>query len=278
MGLTRTIPASGGIFLSAERWAPAAMLRAQVVFVHGLGEHRRARPYPPFYEALAARGFGVLAFDLRGHGASQGARLYARDLATLEDDVARAIALAADEAEGRPVFVIGASLGGLIALAATLDPHDSLAGVVAGSPALDSSAASSTLRRLTPLIAALAPRVRLRPGFDVAALAHDPASLAAYLDDPLMQVGRITPALGAATLAGIERVMRRADDLALPMLMLHGLADRIVPADGTIALHALAGSRDKVLKTYPEAWHHLLLDDVRDTVTRDILAWLEGHT
>ena len=71
--------------------------------------------------------------------------------------------------------------------------------------------------------------------------------------------------------------MRRADDLMLPMLMLHGLADRVVPPDGTIALHALAGSRDKTLKTYPQAWHHLLLDDVRDAVTRDIVAWLEAR-
>lgn len=278
MGLARAIPASGGIFLAAERWTPAQAMRAQVVFVHGLGEHRRARPYPPFYETLAARGYGVLAFDLRGHGVSQGARLYARDFTVLEDDLARTIALAADEAEGRPVFVIGGSFGGLVALAATLDPHDSLAGVVAGAPSLDASGVPPMLRRLAPLIATVAPRIKLAPGFDMTGLAHDPEALATYLDDPLLQIGRITPALGAAALAGIERVMRRADDLMLPMLMLHGLADRVVPADGTIALHALAGSRDKTLTTYPYAWHHLLLDDIRETATRDIVAWLDAHT
>jgi alpha-beta hydrolase superfamily lysophospholipase len=278
MGLARTIPASGGIFLAAERFSPSDTMRAQVVFVHGLGEHRRARPYPPFYEALAARGYGVLAVDLRGHGVSQGARLYARDFAVLEDDLARTIALAADEAEGRPVYVIGGSLGGLLALAAMLEPHDSLAGVIAGAPALDASAVPAMLRRLAPLIAKVAPRLKLAPGFDVTGLAHDQAALVDYLDDPLLQIGRITPSLGAAALAGIERVMRRADDLMLPMLMLHGLADRIVPADGTIALHALAGSRDKTLRTYPHAWHHLLLDDIRETATRDIVAWLDAHT
>ena len=89
MGLARSIPASGGVFLAAERWMPSGALRGQVVFVHGLGEHRRARPYLPFYDALAAHGFGVLAFDLRGHGVSQGARLYARDFAVLQDDLAR---------------------------------------------------------------------------------------------------------------------------------------------------------------------------------------------
>ena len=106
-----------------------------------------------------------------------------------------------------------------------------------------------------------------------------PASeLDEYLADPMMQIGRITPALAAATLEGIELVMRRADDLQLPMMLMHGLADRVVPADGTIALHAIAGAKDKTLRTYDDAYHHLLLDDVRDTATRDIVAWLGAHT
>ena len=72
--------------------------------------------------------------------------------------------------------------------------------------------------------------------------------------------------------------MRRADDLQVPMLLMHGLDDRVVPADGTIALHAIAGAKDKTLVTYDGAYHHLLLDDVRDYVTRDMIAWLDAHT
>ncbi|MFO1309170.1 MAG: alpha/beta fold hydrolase [Burkholderiales bacterium] len=278
IGAARAFDSGGGIRLAAERWVPAGAMRAQVVFVHGLGEHRRARPYVPFYERLAAHGYAVFAFDLRGHGESEGPRLYARDFAILEQDVARAVEVAADDAEGRPVFVIGGSLGGLLAIASALAPHESLAGVVAGSPALDASGASPVMRKLLPLLARIAPRVRFDPGLDVLAIARDAAALAAYLDDPLMQVGRITPSLAAATLAGIDRVMHRADDVAAPLLLLHGLDDRVVPPDGTIALHALAGSRDKTLRTYPGAWHHLFLDDVRDEVARDILAWLSART
>ena len=277
MGLARTVPTPGGVHLAAERWLPTERMRAQVVFVHGLGEHRRARPYPPFYETLTANGYGVLAFDLRGHGVSQGPRLYARDFAVLEDDVSRAIALAADEADGRPVFVVGGSLGGLIALAAALDPHDSLAGVVAGAPALDAGGASRRMRKLLPLLAALVPRMRLNPGLDLGAIAHDADAVDAYVADRHMQIGRITPALAKATLEGIERVMMRADDLTVPLLLLHGLDDRVVPPDGTIALHALAGAKDKTLITYDGAYHHLLLDDIRDEVTLDIVAWLGAH-
>ncbi len=278
MSALRTFEAAGGVHLAAERWVPAGAVRAHVVFVHGLGEHRRARPYLPFFGKLAANGYAVLAFDLRGHGASEGPRLYARDFAVLEQDVARAVDVAADDAQGRPVFVIGGSLGGLLAIASALTPHESLAGVVAAAPALDATGASPLMKRLLPLLALVAPRVRFDPGLDVLGIARDAEALAAYLADPLMQIGRITPALAASTLAGIERVMHHADDVTLPLLLLHGLADRVVPADGTIALHALAGSRDKTLKTYPGAYHHLLLDDVREEATRDILAWLAARS
>jgi alpha-beta hydrolase superfamily lysophospholipase len=248
------------------------------VFIHGLGEHRRARPYPPFFEKLAARGYAVLAYDLRGHGVSQGPRLYARDFAMLADDAARAVALAADEADGRPVFVIGGSLGGLIALSCAFAPHDSLAGIIAGAPALDANGASPRLKKLLPLLKAVAPRLRLNPGLDVTGIARDPVALADYLADPMLQIGRITPALAAATLEGIELVMRRADDLQVPMMLMHGLDDRVVPPDGTIALHALAGAQDKTLMTYDGAYHHLLLDDIRDEVAHDMIAWLDVHT
>lgn len=278
MSALRTFEAAGGVHLAAERWVPAGEARAHVVYVHGLGEHRRARPYLPFFGKLAANGYAVLAFDLRGHGASEGPRLYARDFAVLEQDVARAVEVAADDAQGRPVFLIGGSLGGLLALAAALEPHESLAGVVAAAPALDTAGASPLMKRLLPLLALVAPRVRFDPGLDVLGIARDPEALAAYLDDPLMQIGSITPALAAATLAGIERVMHHADDITLPLLLLHGLADRVVPADGTIALHALAGSRDKTLRTYPGAYHHLFLDDVREEATRDILEWLAARS
>lgn len=266
--------AGRGVPLAIERWVPAGDERACVVFVHGLGEHRRARPYPPLYETLAGAGLRVLAFDLRGHGESGGPRLYAREFAILRDDLARVIALAADDARGRPVFVVGGSVGGLLALDAGLAAHDALAGIVAAAPALDASGASGFLRRLLPVLRIAAPRLRLDPGLDLSALGRDAAVVEAYRADPRLQLGRITPALAAAVIDGIGRVLHEAEDIRVPLLLLHGLADRIVPADGTLAFHALAGSRDKTLKTYPEALHHLLLDDVREAVVADIAAWL----
>lgn len=270
--------ASGGVPLAVERWAPGTEARAVVVCVHGLGEHRRALPYVPFYESLASLGFNVVAFDLRGHGESGGPRLYARDFTLLRDDLARVVALAADDARGRPVFVVGGSFGGLLALAAGLRPHDALCGIVAVAPALDAGGASTFLRRLLPVLRIAAPKVRLDPGLDLSALAHDALALSEYRDDPKMQLGRITPALAAAMLKGIERVMAEAEDFATPVLLLHGLADRVVPPDGTLAFHALAASRDKTLKTYPGAYHHLLLDDVRDQVVADISTWLGARS
>jgi hypothetical protein len=149
--------------------------------------------------------------------------------------------------------------------------------VIAGRPALDSGGASRRMKTLLPVLKAIVPRVRLNPGPRRDRHRARSGALDDYLSDPMMQIGRITPALAAATLEGIELVMRRADDLQVPMMLMHGLADRVVPADGTIALHAMAGAADKTLRTYDGAYHHLLLDDVRDAVTRDMVAWLDAH-
>ena len=70
MNATHALETGGGVHLATERWVPPREVRAHVVFVHGLGEHRRALPYVPFYEKLATSGYAVLAFDLRGHGES----------------------------------------------------------------------------------------------------------------------------------------------------------------------------------------------------------------
>ena len=63
MSALRTFEAAGGVHLATERWVPAGAVRAHVVYVHGLGEHRRARPYLPFFGKLAANGSPQLVVE-----------------------------------------------------------------------------------------------------------------------------------------------------------------------------------------------------------------------
>ncbi|HEY0782995.1 MAG TPA: alpha/beta fold hydrolase, partial [Thermoanaerobaculia bacterium] len=107
--------------------------RARIAIVHGYAEH--SGRYEELLAELAARGYEGHAFDLRGHGASQGARGHVDDFADYRSDLDRFLERLPDEPE-RPLFLLGHSLGGLIALDYCLHRTGMFAGVVVSSPFL----------------------------------------------------------------------------------------------------------------------------------------------
>lgn len=267
-----------GVPLDMHTVEPAAAPRSHVVVVHGLGEHSRALAYPPFYDLLARHGCAVHAFDLRGHGRSGGPPVYARDWPTLRNDLAMVVARASRAAAGAPLFVVGGSLGGLIALDHAIEYPERLSGVVAAAPALDASGASPLLRRILPLLARVVPRLQVNPGLDLAGIAHDRAVVQAYASAPGMRLEKMTPGLAAAILRGIEHVHASAARLTVPALLLHGTDDPIVPIDGTRAFFERSGGADQEFDAIPGALHDLLLDRCGADVSRRIAAWLAARS
>ena len=224
--------------LVAERWVPAKGARAHVVFVHGLGEHRRAPPYVPVLrEARRGRVRGARVRPARPRRIRR-RRASTRGTSTSSRRTSRrVIALAADEArrtagvrDRRQLRRAPRARRGAGAARGARRRRRRRAGarrerrLEADAPAAarvpDGRAARAARSRPRPHRARARRRRRSRPTSPTRAC----------------RLGKITPSLAAATLAGIERVIGRADDVDLPLLLMHGLADRIVPPDGTLAL------------------------------------------
>jgi alpha-beta hydrolase superfamily lysophospholipase len=232
-------------------------------------------PYLRLGSFLCEKGFEVFAFDRRGSGRSGGQANYATSWPELRDDLTRFVDLVEDQT-GRLPSLAGLSFGGLQSLDFALEAPESLHACVAMAPALDVSSTSPLLRRLVPLLARLAPRLSLDPGFDDSALVRNPAVCRAYRDDPLWR-SRTTPALAAAALEAIERLHDRAGHLSSPLLVLHGTADRIVPIPGTREIFPRFASTDKTLVEMPGAFHALPIDFEGDEVGEIISAWLRAR-
>jgi pimeloyl-ACP methyl ester carboxylesterase len=99
----------GGVTLIADEWnrgAAAAANQPTILMLHGGGQNRFS--WKKTGQVLAEQGFHVVAADTRGHGDSDRAPDADYALESLSGDVLRII-----DAIGRPVVIIGASMGGL---------------------------------------------------------------------------------------------------------------------------------------------------------------------
>lgn len=255
-------------------WLPDTDATGVVLVSHGLGEH--SGRYTELAKALTSDGWAVYAPDHAGHGLSEGRRVDGGTANWVPDlDLVRRIAAARHP--GRALILLGHSMGGLIALRYAAAHQATLAGLVLSAPALSKQAVPG---RLIPLLTALA-RVAptLRPaGIDVAHLSKDPAVVAAYRADPLVHHGHPTLRLGAAMFDAMDEVLTTAAEIRLPVLLQHGVEDKITTVETSRALAAALGSEDLTVELYEGLWHEIYNEPERDRPIADLRAWLAAHT
>jgi alpha-beta hydrolase superfamily lysophospholipase len=260
------------LFLRSRR--PAGRPRAAAIFLHGLGDHSGLYPMVP--EALVLRGLAVYAPDLRGNGRSPGRRGHVGSWAEFREDLDRLVARVGVEHPGIPRFLIGNSLGGLIVLDYALHFPQAARGVVALSPPLGELGVPAVLLALGRVASRIWPSFSLETGMDLAGLSRDPQVVRDVLADPLFH-RRGTARLSTEVTATIARVQEAAPGFPVPLLVLHGSGDRMVPPEGSRRFIDRVGHPDRRLIEYDGAYHALLADLDRERVLADIGAWIEAH-
>lgn len=250
--------------------------RAVLLIVHGLGEH--SGRYMNVVEHFVPLGYAVYGFDHLGHGRSGGMRMHVKQFTDYTEPLQTYSDMVRDWHPGAPVFLLGHSLGGLIVSYYLLDQQDDLAGAVLSGPSVAVPEGVSSLTILIgKVLSALAPRARLVGVVDPAGICCDPQVVEAYVDDPLVHIGRLTARLGVESLKAQQRVEAEAARIALPVLIIQGGADRLVDPAGAQMLYDTVRSRDKTLKVYDGFHHELHNEPGRAQVLGDVEAWLEAH-
>lgn len=270
---TGTFSGRGGLTLFRQSWLPDGAPRADLINLHGLGDHGSLYPMLPDY--FVPRGIAVHAFDLRGHGRSEGQRAYIDRWRDYTEDLDTFVGLVT-AAGGRRPFLLGHSLGGLIALDYAIQSGARLAGIIAAAPALGEVGVPRVLMAAGRVLSRIWPRFSMRTGMDLSALSRDAGTRQAVLDDPLFhRVG--TARLSTEVVAAIERVQRLAPSLAVPVLLVHGGADRMVSPEGTRTFFARLTVADRELIEYPDAYHALLADLDSAAVLGDLGRWIDAR-
>ena len=263
-----------GAPLFHRAWPAVGPPRGVLINLHGLGDHSGL--YPSVSAHFTARGFAVHAPDLRGNGRSPGARGHIGSWSEYREDLRRFVAMVGGDEPGLPLFLLGHSLGGLIALDYAMHCPEGLRGVIASAPPLGRLAVPAPLLLLGRAVSRVWPGFSLETGMDLSGLARDPAVAAEVLADPLFH-RKGSARLSTEVVAAIARVQEGAARFPLPLLVLHGSADRMVPPDGSREFVARARGRDVRFNEYAGAYHALFADQGREQVLGDVESWVTAH-
>jgi acylglycerol lipase len=263
----------GGLKIFVRSWRPPGQPRGVVAIVPGFNSH--SGHYLWVAEQFVARGLAVYAVDLRGRGKSDGERFYVQDFAQYVGDVADLVDLAKSREPGLPVFLLGHSAGGVVACIYTLEHQSGLAGLICESFAHQVPAPDFALAVLKGL-SHVAPHAHVLH-LKNEDFSRDPKVVQMMNDDPLIAHETQPTQTVAEMVRADERLKKEFPLITLPVLILHGTADKATRPSGSQLFYDTAGSTDKTLKLYEGHFHDLLNDVDKDVVMADIEGWIDAH-
>ncbi len=279
MGSTFELPAGSagaGAKLHWQAWLPEGAPRAVVLLAHGYAEHFGRYEY--FAGKLNAAGIAVYALDHWGHGRSDGTYGFVPAFSAFTDGVEVLLEEVKRRHGDTPRFLIGHSMGGLIAAKHLLTHQQHYAGAVLSGPAIKAAEEPSRLMTwISRLLSRFAPKVGVL-ALDAGGVSRDPAVVAAYVADPLVYTGKMSARLAAELFDAMADVQARAGHISLPLLILHGTADTLASPAGSQFLAEHVASPDRELKLYPGLFHEIFNEPERDSVIADVTGWIGKHS
>ena len=260
-----------------QSWLPEQpeQPRAVVVLAHGLHEH--SGRYEHVAQRLNRAGYAVYTVDHEGHGKSGGTKGNVGSMSGVLDDFGRLRRMAQDKHPGLPLVVLGHSMGGLIALDYLVSKgQEGVTALAVSGAAVDTSAAGGLQARLAPVIGKVAPNLGVLL-LGAANVSRDPVVVKDYENDPLNHNGKVRARTGAEMLASVQRVVDGLPRITVPVIVMHGSADKLVPVAGSRLIDERIGSPDKTLKIYDGLYHEIFNEPEREQVLDDLVAWLDAH-
>lgn len=267
------IEGSDGLTLFMRSWRPKSEPVGVVVVVPGFNSH--SGYYGWVAEQLVASNLAVYAIDLLGRGNSDGERFYVQKFEDYESDAARAVNVAKSREPGLPVFLLGHSAGGVASCLYAIDHQDQLAGLICESFAFQVPAPEFALAVFKGL-AHVAPHAHVL-ALKNADFTRDPEAVRAMNEDPLIAHETQPTQTLAAMVRADERLKKEFPRITLPLLILHGTADKATKPSGSQFFFEQSGSNDKTLKLYEGGYHDLLNDTIKQEVMADIEAWIAAR-
>ncbi len=262
--------------LPLRSWLPEGQPKAVILALHGFNDYSAAFEGPGAF--WAARGIATYAYDQRGFGAAPHRGLWAGS-ETMSGDLVSLAGLIRARYPGRPLYILGESMGGAVVMVAMAEnPAFQVDGVILSAPAVWARATMPGYQRFAlEAIAYLMPWAHLT-GEGANVQASDNISMLRALgrDPMIIKRTRVDAVYGLTDL--MDRALASAQRISVPLLLLYGENDEIIPQEPTLlawdGLPAKADGRQR-LAFYQDGWHLLLRDLEAETVLEDVAVWIE---
>lgn len=262
--------------LNLRGWQMAAKIdpvKGNVIIVHGFKDY--SERYLDFANQLSKNGYQVFAYDQRGHGRSEGDKVYFPNFDVVTNDLDLAIKTFKKFDNSKPWIVLGHSIGGSITARYTVTHLDGIAGFILSAPAL---------KKMPDLpgfiVGALKATNAIAPHMGIVDLpnekfSRDPKIVEKMKTDPLIADIKIPARSGVGALENMDFVQENKAKTKIPFLVLHGTGDQINNIEGSREF--FEGTPDipgKQMKIYPILAHDLLHEPEHQEVEKDILHWI----
>lgn len=265
----------GNLNLYYQCWLPAKKPRAVLLVVHGLAEH--SGRYMNMVNYFVPKDYAIYSFDQRGHGRSEGRRGYVEQFSYYVHDLITFFRMVRRRHRDARIFIVGHSVGGTIATACTVHHQGEFDGLILSGATIKPGASLSPAKIMVArCLSLLLPKMGVEV-IDATAISRDKAVVDAYVNDPLVYRGKISARLGAELIKAMQKLPYQMPKINLPILVMHGTADRLSDPEGSQMLYERVASRDKTLKLYDGFYHEIFNEPEHKQVLNDMETWLAAR-
>jgi alpha-beta hydrolase superfamily lysophospholipase len=266
------IPGPNGTVIPGRSWGSATDCKAVALLVHGLGAH--SGWFEAFARQLKVRRIYAISYDQSGFG-----KRHRDPFASFThwlDDLVRVFDYLKEQFPNKPVYLIGNSMGGLLALAATqyIQPD----GLVLLSPGFDGAPQTFTwqYRLVTIIKAMLRPEMEVALPYDQNLVTRDETARQWISRDP---EGRFRlPGKYLLELLKLSNAIKdRGHTVSCPVLLMTAGQDRIINQQVNLSFFERLSAPGKKHKHFPDAWHDLMFDPVVDEVSDEVVSWIGAN-
>lgn len=256
-----------------RQWLPTSDIKGVVLLVHGLGEHCQR------YEHLAAyfnqAGYGINTMDLPCHGKSTGTRGHVYNFDLFENAVLELYKRTKISHPNTPLFLLGHSMGGLIATRLLISHQDKFQGALLSGAAIQSPQEPPSWQvAIIKLIAKILPKAPML-ALDASAISRDPKVVEKYMADPLVSKDKLSAQFLVSMTNAMQECKDSAKNINLPLKVMHGSDDVMTAPAGSRLLHDSVSSNDKQLTIYDGLFHEIFNEPEYESIFAEMVCWMD---